>query len=145
MPSIFYQIKRNYPLNNDFKCSFYSRLRGPGPTLTAWCWGASTWPALPATGARCPPRRRSSTPCPRARSSRSAKYNLLFSSLYLCIVLGCCPPRLWTQDLWSEKWSGLQAGRHYQVSISWADILMNILFVLMFFWYYAFDDNKQLV
>ena len=53
-------------------CYFF-RLRGRGQTLTAWCWGASTWPARPATGARCPPRRLSSTPCLRARSSRSAK------------------------------------------------------------------------
>ena len=68
-------------------------------------------------------------------------FSLYISSLYLYFLLmsGCRPPRLRAQDLWSEEWPGLQAGRHNQASRS--DILMNILFVFLD----SFDDNKQLV
>ena len=107
-----------YRLLNQMHNISHSRLRGLGLTLTAWRWGVLTWPALPATGARCPQRRPSSTPCPRARSSRWISNVPLYISSHICLISGCCTSWLWAQDLWSEKWSGLQAGRHNQVSIS---------------------------
>ena len=111
-------------------CYFHShfRLRGLGPTHTAWCSGASTWRAPPGSGARCRQRLRSSTLCRRARSCRSVSLFLSIFSIHIeknkfqfeVVALPGSGPRI----------SGLRKGLAYRLgdTIRWGSIdnFMNI-------------------